>query len=153
MGAPVNVIQCENCGRKNRMPAAARGTPRCAQCHKPLPWIADADDASFAEVADAGSLPVLVDVWAPWCGPCRMVSQALDRLAHELAGRVKLVKVNADAAPGVARRFSVQGIPTLLLLRRGQVVARQTGAQPEPALRAWLERSLAGAASAESSQA
>jgi thioredoxin 2 len=149
----MNVIQCQNCGRKNRVPAAARGTPRCAQCHKPLPWIADADDGSFAEVADAGSLPVLVDVWAPWCGPCRMVSPALDRLAHELAGRVKLVKVNADAAPGVARGFSVQGIPTLLLLRRGQVVARQTGAQPEPALRAWLERELASSASAESSQA
>jgi thioredoxin 2 len=91
---------------------------------------------SFAEVADAGSLPVLVDVWAPWCGPCRTVSPVLDRLAHELAGRVKLVKVNADAAPGVASRFSVQGIPTLLLMRRGQVVARQTGARPEPALRA-----------------
>ncbi len=148
----MNVIECRNCGRKNRVPAAARGTPRCAQCHEPLPWIADADDGSFAEVADAGSLPVLVDVWAPWCGPCRMVSPALDRLAHELAGRVKLVKVNADAAPGVARRFSVQGIPTLLLLRRGRVVARQTGALPEPALRTWLERELAGSASAESSQ-
>jgi len=146
----VNVIQCENCGRKNRVPAAARGTPRCAQCHKPLPWVAEADDGSFAEVADAGSLPVLVDVWAPWCGPCRMVSPVLDRLAHELAGRVKLVKVNADAAPGVASRFSVQGIPTLLLMRRGQVVARQTGALPEPALRNWLEHELAGSASPES---
>jgi len=79
-----------------------------------------------------------------------MVSPVLDRLAHELAGRVKLVKVNADAAPGVASRFSVQGIPTLLLMRRGQVVARQTGALPEPALRAWLERELAGSAPAES---
>ena len=147
----MNVIQCENCGRKNRVPAAARGTPRCAQCHEPLPWIADADDGSFAEIADAGSLPVLVDVWAPWCGPCRMVSPVLDRLAHELAGRVKLVKVNADAAPGVASRFSVQRIPTLLLMRRGQVVARQTGARPEPALRAWLEHELASSAPAQSS--
>ena len=146
----MNVIQCQNCGRKNRVPAAARGTPRCAQCHKPLPWIAEADDGSFAEVADAGSLPVLVDVWAPWCGPCRMVSPVLDRLAHELAGRLKLVKVNADAAPRVASRFSVQGIPTLLLMRRGQVVARQTGARPEPALRAWLEHELASSASAQS---
>ena len=81
-----------------------------------------------------------------------MVSPVLDRLAHELAGRVKLVKVNADAAPGVARQFSVQGIPTLLLMRRGQVVARQTGAQPEPALRAWLEHALAHPASSPTAQ-
>jgi thioredoxin 2 len=148
----MNVVQCENCGRKNRVPAAARGTPRCAQCHQPLPWITEADDDSFGEVADAGSLPVLVDVWAPWCGPCRMVSPVLDKLAHELAGRVKLVKVNADIAPGVARRFSVQGIPTLLLMRRGQVVARQTGASPEPALRAWLEQALADSAVAPTAQ-
>jgi thioredoxin 2 len=148
----MNVVQCENCGRKNRVPAAARGTPRCAQCHNPLPWVTEADDHSFAEVANAGSLPVLVDVWAPWCGPCRMVSPVLDRLAQELAGRVKLVKVNADAAPGVAGRFSVQGIPTLLLMRRGQVVARQTGASPEPALRSWLERALSDSASAPTGQ-
>jgi thioredoxin 2 len=148
----MNVIQCENCGRKNRVPAAARGTARCAQCHQPLPWITEADDHSFAAVADAGSLPVLVDVWAPWCGPCRMVSPVLDRLAHELAGRVKLVKVNADTAPGVVGRFSVQGIPTLLLMRRGQVVARQTGASPEPALRAWLEHALADSAAAPTAQ-
>ncbi len=134
----MNVVQCENCGRKNRVPAAARGTPRCAQCHQPLPWITEA--------------AVLVDVWAPWCGPCRMVSPVLDKLAHELAGRVKLVKVNADIAPGVARRFSVQGIPTLLLMRRGQVVARQTGASPEPALRAWLEQALADSAVARTAQ-
>jgi thioredoxin 2 len=81
-----------------------------------------------------------------------MVSPVLDRLAHELAGRVKLVKVNADAAPGVAGRFSVQGIPTLLLMRRGQVVARQTGASPEPALRTWLEHALADSASAPTGQ-
>ena len=148
----MNVIQCENCGRKNRVPAAARGTARCAQCHQPLTWITEADDHSFAEVADAGSLPVLVDVWAPWCGPCRMVSPVLDRLAHELAGRVKLVKVNADTAPGVVGRFSAQGIPTLLLMRRGQVVARQTGASPEPALRAWLEHALADSAAAPTAQ-
>jgi thioredoxin 2 len=81
-----------------------------------------------------------------------MVSPVLDRLAHELAGRVKLVKVNADTAPGVVGRFSVQGIPTLLLMRRGQVVARQTGASPEPALRAWLEHALADSAAAPTAQ-
>jgi thioredoxin 2 len=149
MGSSMNIIQCENCGRKNRVPAAASGTPRCANCHRPLPWLTEAGDDTFAEVADRASIPVLVDLWAPWCGPCRMVSPALERLARDMAGRIKLVKVNVDAAPGVASRFSVQGIPTLLLMRRGQVVARQTGAQPEPALRAWLEKGLAADAASD----
>jgi thioredoxin 2 len=145
----MNIVRCENCGRKNRVPAAASGTPRCANCHKPLPWITEAGDDNFAEVVEQASIPVLIDLWAPWCGPCHMVSPALERLAREMAGRIKLVKVNVDAAPSVATRFAVQGIPTLAIMRRGQVVARQTGAQPEPALRAWLEQGLAGAGSAE----
>jgi thioredoxin 2 len=139
----MNVIRCENCGRKNRVPAAASGKPQCAQCHSPLPWITDAGDDTFREVVDEAVIPVLVDLWAPWCGPCHMVSPALERLAREMAGRIKLVKVNVDSAPRVAARFAVQGIPTLLLMRRGEVTSRQTGAQPEPALRAWLEQGLA----------
>jgi thioredoxin 2 len=138
----MNVVACEHCGKKNRVPAAVRGTPRCAQCHRPLPWITDAGDDDFADVAERSTIPVLVDLWAPWCGPCRMVSPALERLARELAGRIKLVKVNVDAAPGTGQRFTVQGIPTLLLLDRGKVIARQTGAAPEPALRAWIEQGL-----------
>lgn len=141
----MNVVRCESCGRKNRVPAAASGKPQCAHCHAPLPWITDAGDDTFAEFVDEAAIPVLVDLWAPWCGPCHMVSPALERLAREMAGRIKLVKVNVDAALGVAARFAVQGIPTLLLVRRGEVVGRQTGAQPEPALRAWLEQGLAGA--------
>jgi thioredoxin 2 len=104
--------------------------------------MADAGDDSFEEVADKAVLPVLVDLWAPWCGPCHMVSPALERLATDLAGQIKLVKVNVDEAPRVAQRFGVQGIPTLLLMRQGQVVARQTGAAPEPVLRNWLEQGL-----------
>jgi thioredoxin 2 len=102
----------------------------------------DAADDSFADVADAAKIPVLVDLWAPWCGPCRMVSPALEQLARGMAGRLKLVKVNVDESPRLAERFAVQGIPTLLLLRGGEVVARQTGAAPEHALRAWLEQAL-----------
>jgi thioredoxin 2 len=137
-----NVVVCEACGRKNRIPVAATGTPRCGQCRAPLPWIAEADDASFSEVVEASKIPVLLDLWAPWCGPCHMVSPALERLARQYAGRMKLVKVNVDKAPGIAQRFAVQGIPTLLVLNQGQVVARQTGAPPEPALQAWLEQAL-----------
>jgi thioredoxin 2 len=141
------VVKCDHCGQANRVPAQAAGTPRCAKCHEPLPWIADADDATFAEVADAARIPVVVDLWAPWCGPCRMVSPALEQLAHDLAGKVKLVKVNVDNSPRLSQRFGAQAIPTLLVLRGGQVVARQTGAAPLPALRAWVDNALAEPAS------
>jgi thioredoxin 2 len=130
------------CGRKNRVPAAAAGIPRCGQCKSPLPWIAEASDDNFADVVEKSVVPVLLDLWAPWCGPCRMVSPALEKLARDLAGRVKLVKINVDEAPNLARRFSVQGIPTLLVMVHGQEKARQTGAAPEHVLRGWLERAL-----------
>ncbi|HEV2242608.1 MAG TPA: thioredoxin [Streptosporangiaceae bacterium] len=140
---PADLIKCPNCGRRNRVPAAANGTPRCGNCHEPLPWIVDAGDDDFAEVAEQASVPALVDLWAPWCGPCRMVSPALEQLATEMAGKLKLVKVNVDEAPKLQQRFGVQAIPTLLLLRNGAVAARQTGAAPAGALRTWLERGLA----------
>jgi thioredoxin 2 len=139
---PAELIRCQNCGRTNRVPAAAAGIPRCGNCHKPLPWIADADDDTFAEVAEATDLPVVVDMWAPWCGPCRMVSPELERVARELAGQVKLVKVNVDESPRLQQRFGVQAVPTLLVLRRGKVAAQRAGAAPAPALRAWAEQAL-----------
>ena len=145
-GVASGLIRCEHCGQANRVPAAAAGTPRCGTCHQPLPWIADADDTSFGDIAQAAKLPVIVDLWAPWCGPCRMVSPALEQLARDLAGRVKLVKVNVDASPQISQRFDVQAIPTLLVLRGGTVVARQTGAVPLAALRAWVDNALAKAA-------
>jgi thioredoxin 2 len=131
------ITECSNCGKRNRVPAAATGTPRCANCHKAVPWIADAGDNDFAKVVEGSKVPVIVDLWAPWCGPCRMVSPALENLARTFAGRVKLVKVNVDQAPGLARRFQAQSIPTLLVMRDGQVVDRQIGAAPESALRRW----------------
>jgi thioredoxin 2 len=142
MTMDASVVTCPTCGRKNRVPAAATGRPRCANCHNPLPWLAEADDASFAERVDQAQLPVLVDLWAPWCGPCRAVSPALENLARDRAGRIKLVKVNVDESPVTAGRFGVQGIPTLLVLDKGTVVARQTGAAPESALREWLDKAL-----------
>jgi thioredoxin 2 len=131
------VVTCPVCGRKNRVPQVADGVPRCGNCGALLPWIAEARDSDFVDVTDA-TVPVLVDLWAPWCGPCRMVSPALEHLAAAFAGRLKLVKVNVDEAPGVAQRFSVQGIPTLVLLEHGELLASRTGAAPEPVLRDWL---------------
>ena len=141
-----NVVACRHCGRKNRVPAVASGTPRCGQCGQALAWITTADEADFAAVVETQETPVLVDLWAPWCGPCRTLSPVLERLAGDLAGRVKLVKVNVDESPSLSRRFAVQGIPTLLRMKRGQVVSRQVGAAPEEALRTWLEKALRASA-------
>ena len=137
------ITKCPSCGRRNKVPAAAAsGTPRCGNCHQALPWIVDAGDDSYAEVVEKSGTPVLVDFWAPWCGPCRMVSPALAQLAGEQPGQVKLVKVNVDEAPRLQQRFGIQSIPTLMVVRDGQVVARQTGAAPADALRGWLRQSL-----------
>ena len=136
------LVTCPSCGRRNRVPSAASGVPHCGNCHRPLPWIANAGDDTFAEVAEAAALPVIVDLWAPWCGPCRMVSPALEQLATDLAGRIKLVKVNVDDSPKLQQRFGVQAIPTLMVLRDGQVVARQAGALPPAALRAWVDEAI-----------
>jgi len=142
---PGELIRCQHCGQTNRVPAAAAGKPYCGKCHQPLPWIAEADDTTFGDIADAAKIPVIVDLWAPWCGPCRRVSPALEQLARELAGQVKLVKVNVDVSPQLSRRLGAQAIPTLLVLRGGRVVARQTGAAPLAALRAWVDNALATA--------
>lgn len=140
--SPTKVVVCPSCSTKNRVPAAADGSPRCGSCQNPLPWVVDTSDGDFAAVADESSIPVLVDVWAPWCGPCRMVSPALEQLARELAGRLKLVKVNADEAPEVSRRFDIQAIPTLVLMHHGRVIDTQVGAAPVPVLRSWLTERL-----------
>jgi thioredoxin 2 len=137
-----SVTACPQCGQRNRVPAAASGTPRCGKCRTSLPWIADAGDDDFGAVAEEAPIPVLLDLWATWCGPCRMVSPALERLAGAYAGRVKLVKVDVDLAPGLSRRFDVRSVPTLLVLDHGRVVARQSGAAPESTLRRWLDDAL-----------
>ncbi|MEV7571911.1 thioredoxin [Pseudarthrobacter sp. NPDC089323] len=140
------LIACPSCGKTNRIPAQATGTPRCGNCKAGLPWIVNAGDADFAAVAERSPVPVLVDFWADWCGPCRMVSPVLDKLARERPGRIKLVKVDVDKAPGLSRRFDVQAIPTLMVLVDGKVAARQAGAAPAQVLRSWLDGALSGAA-------
>jgi thioredoxin 2 len=140
--APGATIRCPHCGKANRVPAAARGSVRCGNCHRSLPWITSAGDDDFAEVVERATLPVLVDLWATWCGPCRAVSPALEQLATERAGQVKLVKVDVDAAPRLSQRFEVQAVPTLMVVRDGQVIARQAGAAPLPALRTWLDNAI-----------
>lgn len=136
-------VRCQNCGRVNRVPAAAQGKPRCGNCKAFLPWIIDSGDADFAEIAEQATVPVLVDLWATWCGPCRMVSPALEQLATDKAGQLKLVKVDIDRAPTLAQRFSIQAVPTLIVLNRGEVIARRPGAAPLDVLRKWLDDAIA----------
>src|ERR1700733_272492 len=94
----VDVVRCDTCGTKNRVPAGATGTPKCGKCGAALPWVTEAGDADYEEVVAAAHVPVLIDLWAEWCGPCRMVSPVLEQLAHQLAGRIKLVKINVDSS-------------------------------------------------------
>jgi thioredoxin 2 len=136
-------VRCEHCGRTNRVPAVATGSLRCGVCHKPLPWVVDASDEDFVQVVERATVAVLVDLWAPWCGPCRRVSPALEQLARQMAGQLKLVKVNVDGSPALAHRFAVQAIPTLLILNCGQELSRQVGAAAAPALRSWVQHTLA----------
>ena len=141
------LTSCPACGKTNRVPAQAAGRPRCGNCKAELPWIVAAGDADFAAVAEQSPVPVLVDFWAAWCGPCRMVSPVLDKLARERPGRIKLVKVDVDTSPDLSRRFDVQAIPTLMVMVDGKVAARQAGAAPAEVLRSWLDGSLAGTGS------
>lgn len=138
-----DVLACASCGKKNRVPAAAAGTPRCGACHAPLPWVTSADDADFGRVAGESPLPVLVDLWAPWCGPCKTVAPGVEQAARKLAGRLKVVKVNVDRAPAVSARFDARSIPTLLILDKGEERARQVGALPPDMLLRWAEGALA----------
>ena len=148
MSAPAkprtSTVTCPNCGKRNRVPTVAESAPKCGNCHQALPWIVDAGDDDFAEVVEHSPVPVLVDLWATWCGPCRMVSPALERLATDRRGQIKLAKVDVDASPRLSQRFEVRAVPTLMVWRGGELLARQPGAAPEPALRSWLDDALAG---------
>ncbi|HEU5003122.1 MAG TPA: thioredoxin [Actinomycetota bacterium] len=137
------IVACPACGAKNRVPAAAKGVPHCGRCGSGVPWVAEAGDDTFAAVVEQSKLPVLVDLWAPWCGPCRSVSPVLERLAETHAGKLKLAKINVDESPRLSQRFGVQSIPMLLLMRGGELVARRVGAAPEHVLAAWLEETFA----------
>lgn len=138
------VTTCPSCGTKNRVPVAAKGSPRCASCKAALPWVVPATDAELPAALDTGHL-VLLDLWAPWCAPCRQVAPVLVRLATRYAGRVKVVKVDVDHNPGAASQFDARSIPTLVLLRRGTTVRTIVGAQPESVLAGEIDRALGAA--------
>src|ERR1700686_2766589 len=136
------VVQYPHSGTKNRVRASAAGAPHCGKCGGPLPELTRAGAADFSEVGEKSPIPVLVDFWAPWCGPCRVVSPVVEGLATELAGRLKVTKVNTDEQPGLQQRFGVQGIPSLVLIEGGRERDRVVGALGRDALRSWLESRL-----------
>ena len=139
-------MRCPSCGKQNRVPAAASGAPHCGNCGANLPWLTESSEGDFSTVVEHSGIPVLVDFWAPWCGPCRIISPRVEQIAQRLPGRMKLVKVNTDTAPNLSQRFGIRGIPTLVLFDRGQEVARSVGALGAPELRSWVEAHLPKAA-------
>jgi thioredoxin 2 len=144
--ANLHLIRCPSCGATNRVPQEKldRGlAPVCGRCKTPLPVggaPVTVTDATFADVVERAPQPVLLDLWAPWCGPCRMLAPVIDELAAEMAGRVRVAKLNIDENPATAARLRVNSIPTLLVFKGGREVDRLVGLQPKAEIARRLER-------------
>lgn len=139
----VSIVKCPSCGKGNRVRAVASGAPHCGACGKALPWLVEADQSSFHTAVEQSPLPVLVDFWAPWCGPCRMVAPVVEEIAKERADALKVVKLNVDENQQTAVAYDVMSIPTLILFSGGEVAKKIIGAYPKRKLEAELEPSLA----------
>jgi thioredoxin 2 len=141
-------LLCPRCGAVNRV-AAGRppGAAKCGACHQPLFTGSpiEVDAAAFARHRQQDSIPLLLDVWAPWCGPCRSMAPAFARAAAVLEPDMRLLKLNADTAPDVAAELNVRGIPAMFLLHHGRVVAQTAGAMDTAAITAWVRRHLSAA--------
>ena len=138
------VTACPACGQKNRRAYDRLGEAmRCGQCKQELPPMASpvevGSSADFDRLIAEASLPVVVDYWAPWCGPCRMVAPELEKVAARQAGRFLVVKVNTDALADLGQRYQIRSIPTLAVFAGGREVARTSGARPAPEIEKFIE--------------
>ena len=137
MNTETEIIRCPNCGASNRVlleKLRSGDLPVCGRCHTQLAQTAQplkVTDASFAQEVEQSPLPVFLDFWAGWCGPCLMIGPYVEQLAGELAGRVRVAKLNIDENPATARRFGVMSIPTMIIFKDGREIDRLTGAVPK----------------------
>jgi len=141
------VVACDTCGKKNRLAYERLGNAvRCGECKQPLtaPGVPIEMETSsdFDRVIARASLPVVVDYWAPWCGPCRMVAPELQKVAARQAGRVLVVKVNTDALSDIGQRFNIRSIPTLGVFAGGREIGRTTGARPANDIEAFIDQTI-----------
>jgi thioredoxin 2 len=141
------IVPCAKCQRRNRVAYERLGqTGRCSECHADLPFPADPVEVPDAASCDAllsrSALPVLVDFWAPWCGPCQMVAPELHKVAAAGAGKWIVAKVNTEEHRDLGARFRVQSIPLLALWKGGREVARQAGAMPAPGILRFIQQAL-----------